>query len=483
MKHLHFSVVFHVIGYALLFESVFMFLNIPISLWYNDGVLIPQIAAFTITLLGAFGLLMLSGFKHLLEPTIRESLITVPASWITLCLFGTLPYTLSGAIPLYINSLFESVSGFTTTGSSILNDIEAMPKSLLFWRAQTHWIGGMGIIVLVIAILPSLKVAGNNLFSAEGSFFSTEKIRPRLIDVAKRLWYVYVALTILETICLRIAGMGWFDAVCHSFATIATGGFSTYNTSLINVSPAIQYIATFFMAVSGINFALHYFIINGQFKKLIANEEWRVYLIIILVITALLTFLNIDIYATVEESFRQAIFQVVSIITATGFSSADYELWPRLSIYIVFVIMFIGACVGSTGGGIKVARYIVLFKTIGWQFKKMVSPKSIYIMHYNKQPVTTTMLFGISAFIMIYYATFLFGTIVMLLLGLDLTSAASSVITTLGGIGPGFGMVGPVKNFEAISEAGKLYLSFNMLLGRLEILSVLSLFMGAFYRV
>lgn len=483
MKLIHFPVIMHLVGYSLMFTGLFMMLNVPAALWYADGQVLAQVGACAVTVLSSVVMLRFSKSRLNQDPSIRESIMAVPFSWLFVCLFGTLPYLFGGGIPLFENALFESVSGFTTTGSTILNDIEGLPKSLLFWRAQTHWIGGMGIIVLVIAILPSLKVAGSNLFSAEGSFFSTEKIRPRLMDVAKRLWYVYVALTLLETICLRFAGMGWFDAICHSFATIATGGFSTFNTSLIDVSPAIQYIATLFMALSGVNFALHYFIINREFRKVIQNEEWRVYFVIILTVSLVLTYINMDVFNDIETSFRHAIFQVVSIITATGFSSADYELWPRLSMQIIFVIMFIGACVGSTGGGIKVGRYIVVVKSVKRQFQRILHPNSVTITTYNKQPISDTMFLGISAFVVIYFLTFLFGTLVMLALGLDIPSAASSVITTLGGIGPGFGVVGPVKNFESLSVAGKLYLSFNMILGRLEILSVLSLFYRGFYKV
>lgn len=483
MKLIHFPVILHVVGFSLMFEGLFMLLNVPVALWYADGQVLTQLGASVVTILSAVAMLHYTRYKLPQEPNIRESILTVPLTWVMVCLYGTLPYIFAQGIPAFENALFESVSGFTTTGSTILNDIEVLPKSLLFWRAQTHWIGGMGIIVLVIAILPSLKVAGSNLFSAEGSFFSTEKIRPRLIDVAKRLWYVYVALTLLETICLRFAGMSWFDALCHSFATIATGGFSTFNTSLINVSPAIQYIATIFMALSGVNFALHYFIINRQFRKVVQNEEWRIYFAIILVVSLLLTYTNMEVYNDIETSFRHAIFQVVSIITATGFSSADYELWPHISMQIIFVIMFIGACVGSTGGGIKIGRYIVVVKSVKRQFQRIFHPNSVTIITYNKQPVSDTMLLGITAFVVIYFLTFLLGTLIMLVLGLDISSAASSVITTLGGIGPGFGIVGPVKNFETISVAGKLYLSFNMILGRLEILSVLSLFFRTFYKV
>jgi trk system potassium uptake protein TrkH len=341
----------------------------------------------------------------------------------------------------------------------------------------------MGIIALVVAILPSLKVSGNHLFSAEGSFFHVEKIHPRLIDVVKRLWAVYILLTVAETVLLILAKMDWFDAVCHSFATIATGGFSTKNTSLADFSPSIQYIITVFMFLAGMNFILHYLLLHGRLRKVFQNEEWKAYLLIIVAFTIITTYYNFPMYQSIESSFRHSIFQIVSILTATGFSTTDYEQWAHVAKYLLFFPMFIGACVGSTGGGIKIARHVIIFKSLRIQFRKAVHPNAIIPVRYNGKPVSDDLLTSISSFVIIYFITFIIGSFFMMVSGLDAESASSSIITTLGGIGPGFGSVGPIHNFSSLSNIGKYYLSFNMILGRLEIISVLSLFTKSFYKV
>lgn len=483
MKSLHISIVLHIIGICLILESGFMLLGIPISIIFHDGSLSPLLISSFITFFSGLLFYVITKTKIHMKPSIRESFLVVTFSWIAISTFGTLPYLLSHSIPSFTNALFESISGFTTTGSSILNDIESLPKSMLFWRSETHWIGGMGIIALVIVVLPSLKVSGNHLFSAEGAFFTVEKIQPRLIDMAKQLWIIYILLTVAETIFLILAKMDWFDAICHSFATIATGGFSTKNTSIANYSPTIQYIITLFMFLSGMNFVLHYSLMQGNLKKVIKNEEWRVYVGIILIVTIILSIYNFPFYKDFETSFRQSIFQVVSIITATGFTSTDYEQWAQISVTLMFFIMFIGASVGSTGGGIKVARHLVLFKSLQLQFKKILHPNAVTVARYNNKIITDKIIQSISSFVIIYFLTFIVGTFIMMATGLDPKSASSSVITTLGGIGPGLGIVGPVKNFDGLTEIGKYYLSFNMILGRLEIISVLSLFTRSFYKL
>jgi len=483
MKNIHIPLVLNIIGICLIIESLFIAIDIPISIIYHDGTLIPLLESACIPLIFGLGIFYLTKSKLIKKPSIKESFLIVTFSWLFISLFGTLPYILSSSIPNFIDAFFETVSGFTTTGSSVINDIEALPKGILFWRAETHWIGGMGIIALVVVVLPSLKVSGHHLFSAEGSFFSNEKTHPRLINVAKRLWKTYILLTLLETIALMLAKMDWFDAICHSFATIATGGFSTKNASIADYSATIQYIITLFMFLSGMNFVLHISILNGKFKNIFKNEEWRMYTIIVIGVTILLTINNLGFYNNLENSFRKSIFQVVSIITATGFITENYELWPHFSILVTFLIMFIGACVGSTGGGIKIARYIILIKSLKIQFQKITHPNAITPIRYNKKIISEKGLNNISSFVIIYFLTFIFGSFIMMTTGLDVKSASSSVITTLGGIGPGLGIVGPVNNFADISVFGKAYLSFNMILGRLEIISVLSLFTKSFYKI
>jgi len=483
MKGIHISIVLHIIGLCLMIEGIFILFDIPISLIYHDGNLVPLLESAIITLI--IGIVLFFGTNLNLpeKPNIKESFLIVTFSWIFISLFGTLPYLLSGSITTFTDAFFETVSGFTTTGSSILSDIESLPKSILFWRSETHWIGGMGIIALVVAVSPSLKISGSHLFSAEGSFFQVEKIQPRLVDVVKRLWAIYILLTLLEIVFLMAAKMNWFDAICHSFATIATGGFSTKNASLTNYEPAIQYVIILFMFLAGMNFILHYLFIHGKFKKISLNEEWKTYIILIIVFTLIATISNRNIYHTIESSFRHSLFQIVSILTATGFSTSDYEQWAHVAKYLLFFTMFIGACVGSTGGGVKIARYVILFKSLKIPFNKAIHPNAIIPIKYNRKPVNEELLTSISSFIIIYFLTFIIGTFIMLGIGLEPESASSSVITTLGGIGPGFGIVGPMQNFSGIPELGKYYLSFNMILGRLEIISVLSLFRRSFYKI
>jgi len=483
MKNIHISIIIHIIGVCLIIESLFIFIDIPISIIFHDGTFIPLLESSAITFLSGIILFLLSKSNSYKKPSIKESFLIVTLSWLLISVFGTLPYILSSSIGNFSDAFFETVSGFTTTGSSVITDIESLPKGILFWRSETHWIGGMGIIALVIFILPSLKVSGNQLFSAEGSFFNVEKIRPRLVDVVKRLWAIYIILTVAEIVLLILADMNWFDAICHSFATIATGGFSTKNTSIANYSATIQYIIILFMFLSGMNFILHYLFLHCRFKKAFKNEELRTYFLIVIIITLILTYTNFPIYKSLEKSFRNSLFQLVSIITATGFISSDYEQWIPVAKQLLFFSMFIGACVGSTGGGIKIARHIILIKSLRIQFVKSIHPNAIVPIRYNKKLVNEKVITSISSFIMIYFLTFVVGSFIMMITGLDPKSAFSSVITTLGGIGPGFGEVGPLNNFSGISDFGKYYLSFNMILGRLEIISVLSILRRSFYKV
>ena len=474
--------VLHVVSISVLAETIFVLFCIPVSLYFHEEEAIKLVESFLVMLSISGGIFLLTR-KRMEELSVKDNYVSVVLTWLFISVFGAIPYLITGAIPSFKDALFESVSGFTTTGSSILTDIEAMPKSLLFWRAETHWLGGMGVIVLVIALLPYFKIGGQHLIMAEGSFFNTEKIKAQTIDVAKRMWFIYLILTALETIALMFSGMNLFDAVCHSFATVATGGFSTKNSSLIDASAASQYIVIVFMILSGMNFTLHYLFVHGRFKKVFKNEERKTYLVIIFS-TALVIGLIIHqrFGLNWEKAFRDALFQVSSIITATGFASADYQVWPASAKLFILLLMLIGASVGSTGGGIKVARYIIMWKNLKLHIRKIIKPNLVQVLRYNGQAVSSDVAFGIMGFVFIYYLTIIFGTLVMTLTGLDRASASSSVITTLGGIGPGFNAVGPVENFAHLSAFGKYYLSFNMILGRLEILSVLVLFIPSFYK-
>ncbi len=482
MSRLNINHVAHVVSISVIFESIFMLSCVAVAWYFKESAVWPLFFSFLISIgLGGVGFLLTR--KRILEHSVKDSFMSVVMTWLVISLFGSIPYLLTGSIPLFADAFFETVSGFTTTGASILKDIEIVPKSVLLWRAETHWIGGMGIIVLVIALLPSFKIGGQQMMMAEGSFFNSEKIKSKTIDVAKRMWFIYFVLTVAEIILLAVAGMDLFDSVCHSFATIATGGFGTKNSSIINYSPAIQYIIIVFMTLSGMNFTLHYLLFHGKFRKVFKNEEMKTYLAIILISSLVITFgIQSAFNLGWEKSFRDALFQVSSIITATGFVSANYELWPDASKWVIFLVMLIGACVGSTGGGIKVARYVVAFKNLKHYLLMTLRPNSVVVTKYNGVPYSPEVSTGVISFIFIYFMTIIVGTIVLILTGLDGVTACSAVTTTLGGIGPGFNEVGPIDNFSGISVFAKYYLSFNMILGRLEIMSILVLLVPSFYR-
>lgn len=471
MRNLHLSFIIHIGGSVLLFLSLFFLSCIPVSLIYNDGQSSYFLWSSGIAFLVGMSLYLPTYQSRNTEPHKRDSFLIVTVAWIIISLSGTLPYYLSGNIPVFTDALFESTSGFTTTGSSILVDIEALPKSMLFWRALTHWLGGMGIIMLMVAIFPFFKVGATHLMTAEGSLFGVDKIKPRIINVAKRLWIVYVTLTSAEIFLLKIAGMGWFDSVCHSFATIATGGFSTQNSSLINDSPLIQYIVIVFMFLAGINFALHYYGFKMKIREILINEEFRLYFFLIFVISAAIALQLIFVSEhDVFTAIRDSLFQVVSIITCTGFVSANYELWPSFAKTLLFFAMFLGASTGSTGGGIKIARFVLLFKSFKLIFTRIRFPNTISVVTLNKKKITEPFILSTFTFVAVYLLTIVLGTLILTASGLDITTAGSSIVTTLGGIGPGFGLVGPYENFYGLPIFSKLYLSFNMVLGRLEVL-------------
>lgn len=451
-----------------------------IALLYGEST-IPFLITVTISLFGA-GILFPLGRQIDPEATLqrKDAYITVTLSWLLISLTGSLPYIISGAIPTFTDAFFESVSGFTTTGASILTNIEVLPKSILFWRSLTHWIGGIGIIVLVILVMPTLQIGGYHLFTLESSL--QEKIQPKIQAVGIRLLLIYIGLTAAETVLLLLGNMSLFDSVCHSFGTVATGGFSPKNTSISGYSPYIQYIIMIFMLLAGTSFVIHYFLLKGNFKKIRCNDELRLYFSAILFIGGIITFmLFLQMDKPFEESFREAYFQVISIITCTGFATADYMVWPQIAWILIFFSMFLGGSTGSTAGGIKMARHVILLKNIGRTFRHLLSPNAILPMKLNKKSISDENNNSILTFILVYLLIFVAGTILMLLTGLKPEEAGSSVATCMAGIGPGLGSVGPAGNFAHISTAGKLILPVLMILGRLEIYTILILFSGKFW--
>ncbi|MCW3807635.1 TrkH family potassium uptake protein [Plebeiibacterium marinum] len=474
--------IFNALGRILIFESLFMLLCACVSACYGEDDIVSFLLSFAITF-GVGGMFWMFGRNVVKDQLKRESFIIVTAVWIVMSLFGSLPYVLSGAIPSFTNAFFETISGFTTTGASILNDIEALPHGILFWRSVTHLIGGMGIVVLAVAILPFFGFGGMQLYNAEAAGVTNDKLHPRITKTAKSLWGIYMGLIGLETIFLLLGGMPLFDALCHSFGTIASGGFSTKNASIAEYSPYIQYVIVLFMIFAGTNFALFFFVIKGNGKRLFTNSEFRVFLSVILIASLTIggtLFFRTDM--SFEQSFRDALFQVTSVVTSTGFVTADYTLWHPYLTFIVFGLMFSGACVGSTSGGIKLFRHMILVKNLKIEFRRMSHPNAVIPLKIGKKMVSQEIIYKVLAFLVLYISVFIIGTLFMTVVGLDMDSAFGAVATTMGGIGPGLGVVGPMNNFFAIPGAGKWILSVLMLLGRLELFSVLILFAPSFWK-
>lgn len=481
---INFASIFKVVGVLLFIEAFMMSLSLPFSLYYGQDDLIPILYSVLITAGVGLSLVIFNRKKNS-EIGKREGYIIVSVSWLCMTLFGALPFLVGGYIPHFTDAVFESMSGFTTTGASILNDIEAMPKGILFWRSMTHWIGGMGIIVLTLVFLPLLGVSGMKLYSAEVPGPTKEKIHPKVKETAKRLWLIYIFLTLIETVVLMFGEMDFFDAICHSFATMATGGFSTYNASVANMSAYSQYVIIFFMLLAGINFALHFCFLTGNFKKAVKDEELKFYLSIILLATLIITtgiFIHSNFIGDIEKTFRDALFQVVSIMTTTGFVSYDYLLWPTMCWLILFFLMFIGGMAGSTGGGMKVVRIAVLAKNSRLELKRMVHPNAIIPVRISNKVVSPNIIYKVMAFMIFYMLITAFSIIGMSLLGLDFDTAIGSVVASIGNIGPGIGGVGPVLNYALIPTIGKWILIFLMMLGRLEIFTVLILFSISFWK-
>ncbi len=480
---INFKRIFKFIGILLMLLSGFMATSALWEIVYQQGVTKSILISVVITFGFGLSFYQLSRDKNQQNIGKKEGYIIVTFTWIFISIFGSLPFYLSGHIPSYTDAFFETISGFTTTGASILSNIEAMPASLLFWRSLTHWLGGMGIIVLTLAILPILGVGGMQLFVAEAPGTTPARLHPRITETAKRLWLIYLLLTMVCCLLLMLGGMSFFDAINHSFSTLATGGFSTRNDSIIGFSPYIQYVIIFFMILAGTNFTLHYFALKGQFTRLRDNEEFRFYLLLMLVFSVLFTISIIYFHqAGIEQAFRDSLFQIVSIITTTGFVSADYLQWKGFLWFTLFLLMFTGGCIGSTAGGMKMIRHLLLLKNLGQEFKRLIHPHAVLPTRLEGKTIPAEIIYNFLAFFLLYITVFMVGAGIMSILGLDFTSSLGAVAATLGNVGPAIGNVGPVDNYAHIPAAGKWFLSFFMLLGRLELFTVLLLFTPVFWK-
>ncbi|WP_011308335.1 TrkH family potassium uptake protein [Methanosarcina barkeri] len=474
---MNFRVVLYVLGGLLRLLGLIMIVPLGVAYYYGES-LTPFLVSILITTLTGF---LLLSYKTEEEWMRKEGFAIVALGWLAAAVFGAIPFMLDGISPL--NAVFESMSGFTTTGSTILTDIESHPKGILFWRGMIQWLGGMGIIVLFIAILPKLGVAGRQLFRAEAPGPTEDKLKPRIKETARILWVVYFAISFLQVIVLLLAGVSLYDAVNHTFTTMACGGFSNYSLSVEAFnSPLIEFIITFFMFVAGANFALHYRAIYIDKKFLLKDDEFRFYTGLVLSATGLLAILLWrDMGTGIFNSFRFAIFQIVSIITTTGFATADFNLWSDSAKMVLILVMFIGGCAGSTGGGMKVVRILILLRYSRAELFKVIHPRAIRAVKFNNKNVSDEIVNSIVSFVVIYLLVFLLSTLILSVLGMDIITSFTASIATLGNIGPGLNVVGPMSSFDSVPALGKLVLIANMWIGRLEVYTVILLFTPEFW--
>ncbi|MBI4810500.1 MAG: TrkH family potassium uptake protein [Ignavibacteriales bacterium] len=462
-----------------------MLLGIPFSIYYNDNDIVPLLISSGISIITGFVIWLL-----LKQPDQRlgskEGFLIATSGWIAISVFGTLPYLISGSIPVFTDAFFETISGFTTTGASILNDVEKLPHGILFWRSMTHWIGGMGIIVLSLAILPLLGIAGMQLYKAEAAGPTKDKLSPRIAETARLLWTVYVSLTFAEIVLLLFGGMPLFDAICHSFGTIATGGFSTKNLSVAYFrSSYIEYVIGIFMFLSAINFSLHYAALKGDLLNYFRNSEFKFFIMLVgsaIMIVTLINLLTQPVLGVID-SFRFSFFNVISISSCTGFANADFALWVPAAQFLLFVLMFPGGCAGSTSGAIKNVRVLLLLKNIFSEVKKIFHPQAIISVKFNGKIVAPDILSMIASFFVIYLSTFALSSFIIIMTGVDIISAMSGVASCMGGVGPGLNSVGPMANYSSIPIIGKWVLSSDMLLGRLELFTIMVIFTKSFWKV
>jgi len=476
--------ILRVLGILQLLLTLFFLVSLPVAMLYGNS-LQPLAFSGLITLGSGALCFWLGGAIKPGSIQKREGYLVVFLCWLIMPLTGMLPFLFSGDIPHVADAFFESVSGYTTTGASILTDIESVRKDILFWRSFIQWIGGMGIIVLTVAILPFLGIGGNDLFMAEAPGPTSEKIHPRIQETARRLWLLYLGLTLLLIGLLKVGGMSLFDAINHAFTTMATGGFSTRNNSIAAfTSPYIQYILALFMFIAGTNYMVLYLAFKRKWASVWRMDEFKAYLLLVLLAAFPLT-LQVHLVSGVdlERSFRDSLFQVISLITTTGFITADYLQWGTFAVLLLFLLLFVGGCAGSTSGGVKVIRSVVFFRNTYLEFKRILHPNAILALKINRETVRGRVTTHVMIFLLLYIATFCVGSLWLTFLGYDLETSIGAVATCLGNVGPGIGKVGPVYNFSWMSDSAKYILSFLMLLGRLELFTMFILFTPHFWRL
>ena len=452
---MNYSIVLYILGCVLKFESAFLVLPALVGLIYREHASVSYLAVAVLCL--TLGVLLTHKKPRSTNLYTREGFVAVALSWIIMSIFGAIPFVLTGDIPFYVDALFETISGFTTTGSSILTDVESISKASLFWRSFSHWIGGMGVFVFIMAILPMMGGSTMNLMKAESPGPSVSKLVPHVKDTAKILYGIYIAITICEATILRALGMPLFDSLTTTFGTVGTGGFGIRNDSIAGYSPAIQITITVFMILSGINYTAYFYILTGKIKELFKIEEVRWYLAIIFGSVAVITWKVRPLYPTFSETLRHAFFQVGSIITTTGYATTDFDLWPALSKTLLVTLMFIGACAGSTSGGIKVSRILILLKTIRKELSLIIHPRQVKKIRMDGHPVDHETLRSANVFLVVYFVLLLTSMLLISVDEFDFSTNFTSVVTVLNNIGPGLNLVGPTQNFSIFSPAPSVW--------------------------
>lgn len=474
------SMIRYILGHVLRIEAAFMLLPIFVGLFYKESATLSFVYV-------ALGLFVFSSLMVIKKPKdtvfyLKEGCVATALSWIFMSLFGCLPFVISGAIPSFVDALFETISGFTTTGASILPEVETLPLSCLFWRSFTHWIGGMGVLVFLLAIVPLSGGSHINLMRAESPGPSVGKFVPKLRQTARILYIIYLFLTVLEVILLMFGKMGFLDSLMTAFGTAGTGGFGVRNDSFMSFSPYIQWVVSIFMIIFGVNFNLYYLLLFGHFKKAFSIEEVKYYFLIIIAAIAIIFFNIRDMFSSTFETITHTTFQVASIISSTGYSSADFDLWPNICKVVLLILMFVGACAGSTGGGIKVTRLVVLVKTVSKELKSYIHPKRVSKVKMDGKPVEHEVVRAINVFFITFILMFFTSILLISIENYDFATNLSAVLATMNNIGPGLSLVGPTANFSFFNDFSKYVLMFDMLAGRLELFPLLILFHPAIYK-
>lgn len=463
--------------------SITFVLPIGVAIYFQEYQVIPSFLIPGIVCIVLAIIFLFLGKRKKIAMTPRDAFIVVAVSWFFASFMGALPLYFSGWVPSFTDAFFESVSGFTTTGATNLPDVEILPKALNMWRCQMHWLGGMGIVALTVALMPLLGVGGFKLIKAETTGVEKGKVTPKIATTAKILWIIYFSFTIIQTILLKLAGMGWYDALAHTLSTLGTGGFSTKNSSIAYYnSPAIEWICTVFMFLASVNFSLYYYVVTFKFKEIAQNSEFKAFILIVFATALGITFFIYKTYNDFGHSFREALFQTTSIISTTGFSSVNFDIWPAGAKIFLLLLMLVGGCSGSTAGGVKVVRWVILSKQTTNEVRKMLHPHGVFNVQINGRVGRKDMVFSVAGFLFLYCFIVAITALVAACNSIDTISSVTAAMAMVGNVGPGLGAVGPMYNFGFFSPATKWWFSFVMIVGRLELYTILIFFMPSFWK-